>query len=139
MAGIRLFERIGPTGYMFPELACIADANEGGGLICYSDSAFGLFETGIAPNCGIVGIEENNKTSLSFSTFPNPFSETLTLEFADHSNYEIRLFDLTGKEMLLTNVKGSELTLPTSHLPAGTYIIQARSEDNVGIRKLIKN
>ena len=40
---------------------------------------------------------------------------------------------------LLTNIKGSDHTLPTSHLAAGTYIIQARSEDNVGIRKLIKN
>ena len=138
MGWSKVIERIGPLGYMFPELACVMDANEGGGLICYYDSTFGLYETGLAQNCGVVGIEEYNDKILGFSSFPNPFADQLTLEFNDHSNYEIKVFDLVGKELLVLNVLGSSHVLSTSHLPAGIYIIQVRSEDRTGIQKLIK-
>ena len=75
---------------------------------------------------------------MEFSSFPNPFADQLTLEFNDHSNYEIKVFDLVGKELLVLNVLGSSHVLSTSQLPAGVYIIQVRSEDRTGIQKLIK-
>ena len=127
-----------------PDLTCVEVDDPNLEMFSFSNFSFWFDpQTSFSTNCNnpcssVVGIEEDSDQVLGFSSFPNPFSDQLTLEFNDHSNYEIKVLNLIGKELLMMNVNGSSHVLSTSHLPAGVYIIQVRSEDRTGIQKLIK-
>lgn len=81
--------------------------------------------------------EEFQTTEITFS--PNPFTEHLLIEFEKESDYQIRIIDMLGKEILSSIVNGSKHSLSTSSLPVGTYLLQLISENGVEIKKVIKN
>jgi hypothetical protein len=128
-----------------PNLTCVEVDDPNSPMFSFGDGFVFSFDpqTSFSTNCNnpcssVVGIEEDNDQLSGFSSFPNPFADQLTLEFNDHSNYEIKVLNLIGKELMMMNVVGSSHVLSTSHLPAGVYVIQVRSEDRTGIQKLIK-
>ena len=82
-------------------------------------------------------VSKVNKTP-KLSIYPNPFSAQINLNFEKHSTYEMIILDLLGKEMLSTTVTGIRNSISTSSLPCGTYILQVKSSDGIGIKKIVK-
>jgi Leucine-rich repeat (LRR) protein len=71
----------------------------------------------------------------SYSIYPNPFSEILTIKSNDVIEV-IVITNLQGKEILRTNGQTKELDL--SHLSSGMYLLQMFSGEGVTVEKIIK-
>ncbi len=116
-----------------PNLFCIEVDNE-----VWSNNNWGIIDpqTSFSTNCtdGIADIE--TLTDLTIS--PNPFTDRVEVALEKHSDYEIRLLDILGKELLATQFNGTSYTLSTSELPKGTYLMHISSKDGVKVEKVVK-
>ena len=71
------------------------------------------------------GIEEQNQNS-GITIYPNPVGDELKIQNAELKIKEIKIFDLMGREVLKTEVRGqkSEVRINTSGFKQGIYIIE---------------
>ncbi len=116
-----------------PNLTCVEVDN-----VQWSNSNWTLIDaqTSFSTDCtdGIADIE--TLTGLTIS--PNPFTDRVEVALEKHSDYEIRLLDILGKELLATQFNGTSYTLSTSELPKGTYLMHISSNDGVRVEKVVK-
>lgn len=67
--------------------------------------------------------------------YPNPASGVLYVELNNAAVKQLRLLDVTGKEVLSQQVQSNKEAINTSSLPAGTYYLQMSGEQvNAGSR-----
>ena len=81
------------------------------------------------------GLEE--LTQESFSIFPNPAKEEITIE----SPYEIERIEISntlGITQKSLKVKGNKITVPISDLEKGTYLVSIRTSDGNHTKKIVK-
>ncbi len=73
------------------------------------------------------------------SMYPNPADEMVTLELENLMNLEIKILDVTGKQVSAVNIANtSKVELPVDYLSEGTYFIHVRSEEGYQVLKLSK-
>ena len=82
----------------------------------------------------IVQSIENNTLENLISVFPNPSIDRVFFKIPA-ANFTIRVYDNVGKEVALTN----ESSLDISNLNSGVYIAAIEMQEQVFIRKIIKN
>jgi hypothetical protein len=82
--------------------------------------------------CAVVGVESLNSES-SFSLYPNPASDIITVSGLP-VNSEIRIMDLTGKQMMTEKMLNTINTFDIHNLPQGVYILRS----TLAIRKIVK-
>ncbi len=77
-----------------------------------------------------------------FSLYPNPCEDVLHLRYSisDIRYPKFELLDASGRVMKsVEQAKGVDhQTIDVSDLPAGMYFIRMQSEDNVSMRKIVK-
>ncbi|HYD20040.1 MAG TPA: DUF4465 domain-containing protein [Flavipsychrobacter sp.] len=67
--------------------------------------------------------------------YPNPAADLLYVEVNNPAVKQLRVLDITGREVLSHQVRGSKEAINISSLPAGTYYLQMSGEQvNVGSR-----
>jgi hypothetical protein len=75
----------------------------------------------------------------SFTIFPNPASDHLTLKFAQNtSKAEIKIYNLLGELRSTSRKSSTESTIDISDLSSGVYIIEVTTEKNIMRQKFIK-
>jgi Zinc carboxypeptidase/Secretion system C-terminal sorting domain len=77
----------------------------------------------------------------SFTSYPNPFEEELTIEIInnDESEKSLIIYDISGKECLNEKFQGSQKTLQLGLLGRGFYLLKVFSNSGlIGSQKLIK-
>ena len=81
-----------------------------------------------------LGLSE--EINLSFSIYPNPATDILSIQNAENSYLEI--IDLTGKTVLnITNYNGSDISI--NQLMNGTYLVKATKNGTTGTKLFLKN
>jgi hypothetical protein len=72
----------------------------------------------------------------TFSIYPNPANEYVTINYHFKAGDEIQLTDALGKLLFITKIKtpSSDFLLPTSDLSPGIYFLKAGNE----VRKFVK-
>lgn len=89
-----------------------------------------------------VGIDET-AMSISLRAFPNPTSESLTLQVDDFqlSSLHFQLYDVQGKLLNKGEIVANETIINTSSMPSATYFIDVVNQHNKNIKsfKIIKN
>jgi len=87
------------------------------------------------------GVNTITKTNFAMTYYPNPFTQTLTIEFSKvMKNGEIYLFDLVGKVVLHKELTGQQTTLNTSTIDNGIYVMKVVSGDgDMFVGKVVKN
>jgi hypothetical protein len=92
-----------------------------------------------SPGCepGIVGLNELAGTS--FSVFPNPASELVTIDLgAEVSAFEVTIYDLTGAKVASqSSDSGSKMNFSLKGIAAGYYMLQVSQNGIVATSKLI--
>lgn len=73
----------------------------------------------------------------SFSYYPNPVKDVLNLK-SDHQISEIRIYDLTGKEIFAQNIQSSSKEITLSQLETGIYIVRIVINGKTETFKIIK-
>jgi hypothetical protein len=135
-----LIEIIGfKNSYMFPYDYCDAafDVNEGGGLRCYSDDNFPLYNPYYPYNCDfIVGFDEETTKDL-FVIYPNPVTSVLNIKgLSDPGNYSYNIYSMKGR--LVQSGKLNERTEVTE-LSSGIYFLKLFDNFNSAYLKFIKH
>ena len=96
-----------------------------------------IFDDGIwerlslAMNCA-VGINQHSKNT--FSVYPNPSQERISIESSDATWTSIEIIDLYGRVL---NKMAFEKTLNVEYLQNGTYFIRLNSDKESSIQKII--
>ncbi len=93
-----------------------------GGFVCVS----AINECGSSPEACLEvtvdftdALKDINKKG--YSIFPNPSATILNVLFDDHQTYEIALYDVLGRVVLLPAKYMEQAQIEVSQLPAGTY------------------
>ncbi len=90
-------------------------------------------------------IDDNLKKSLknnSFSIYPNPSNDVITLSFPDINNAinkEIIMIDVNGKITKSLKSSKNQFKIDINSLPTGVYIIKCKINNNVTYQKFIKS
>lgn len=73
----------------------------------------------------ISGVEENGFANSSMEIFPNPISESATINFSvEVNNAELTITDLNGKVIrIISNVNGNSYSFQRNNLAAGIYLV----------------
>ena len=94
---------------------------------------------------GIASIKNDSSTGVKeiisslLLVIPNPVIDIIHLQSVDIIK-TIRIIDLSGKQVLLTNPEMSgEITISVGHLNSGIYILQVKTANGQNISKFIKN
>lgn len=120
-----IVETIGPlNSYMLPEPhICVVDLYEGGRLRCYSDPEFGLYSTGISPECDyLVSVPEYSEEQ--FKVFPNPCEGVLNIHTAEElTGAELSIYNNMGKRVAYKASLSPQAIIDLSGLPQGIYCI----------------
>lgn len=76
----------------------------------------------------------------SFSIFPNPANESITIEFAENidNGTFADIYSIEGKLIKQVPIKQKKTEINISSLPAGIYIVEIAGNNGIAFRKLIK-
>ncbi|MEZ4888748.1 MAG: PKD domain-containing protein [Chitinophagales bacterium] len=84
-------------------------------------------------------IESRQNTSLFYSTFPNPFNQTLHLEFPQNTNLlQITILDASGKMIYFHDNPNKKITLQTESWQTGLYFLQVVTPTEVSSQRILK-
>ena len=81
------------------------------------------------------GISDNNKTKISI--YPNPAHSTLSVK-GFNSNATVRIFDVTGKNVMNKTVSVSSNDINVSNLVNGVYVVELNNGSTTEFVKFIK-
>lgn len=76
--------------------------------------------------------------TLEFTVSPNPTTGLLTVTPAQPCNYDLTVFDMTGKALLTRKDNNSATEIDFSALPAGKYILLLHDKKNHGTKTIVK-
>lgn len=85
---------------------------------------------------GIVSAEEYVDTDM-IQVYPNPASDYISLRSAKAEGIDLRIFDITGKEMMSFIGKNNGSYLDISELNSGIYLYTVKSGDKLDTGKLL--
>ncbi len=89
-------------------------------------------------NCSSLQLEHK------VNIYPVPFTDFIQVELVNNheGNFEVKLFDIQGRQLLTEKYKKSDqwsmFKINTQSIPEGTYLIQIISEKEIITKKLIK-
>ncbi len=112
------------------------------GLIGGKVSAAGFVINVVSPQT-ITGYEVtgiNDNSSATFNTYPNPFTDVLTISAEGTSIRSFEIFSVDGKKVMQGAINGNVETVNTSTLNKGIYMLSL--VDNNGartVKKVVKN
>jgi len=78
-----------------------------------------------------------NESMMNSTVYPNPFQSNLTIRSATQLE-EVRLFDLSGKELLQLPVAALEVELDLQQFANGVYILQLQTASGISTHQVVK-
>ena len=90
----------------------------------------------IPPNCNITTNIENEKTQTNFNIYPNPATDKITIEVPQNTTIEI--LNINGQIIQMINKNGNKMTIDLGNLSNGVFIIKAKTDKGITIKKFIK-
>jgi hypothetical protein len=100
--------------------------------------ANGVYRTTSPVSASTVGVAELNKTKISFSLSPNPATTTLQVNFRHEGSGNVEVRDLTGRVIMQQTSNGTGVVFNTENLPAGVYIVTAKTNEGSVTEKFVK-
>jgi aminopeptidase N len=100
---------------------------------------FGLHEYDPTLTLGITNNEEN---PVVFNIYPNPTTSKITATFSGlepGTKTQLILFDMKGKELLCSQTDSDSLTVDTSNLASGCYLVLVQNSFFREIKKICKD
>ncbi len=93
--------------------------------------------TSYSADLSTLGMDEIS--NLKFEMFPNPTSDYLNIQLPNNIiTASVGIYDMVGKQVLLTEIDKYNHNLNVSELSKGVYIVRLITQGKTGLRKLIK-
>ncbi len=84
-----------------------------------------------------LGVE--NLEVLDFKTYPNPSADIVTVQLInDFEEANVSLYDFSGRLVKEKNINSFDNGINLEGLGSGIYLMKVRSEDKLGVRRIIK-
>ncbi|MGI4741565.1 MAG: CotH kinase family protein [Janthinobacterium lividum] len=99
--------------------------------LAYLDAAFKPVTNGVLATQGPA-------QAVALQLYPNPASGSLSVEFGT-GPYQIMVQDMSGKNLLQTNVASGRSQVSIQSLPAGLYLVRVKSATSTAVQKLVVN
>ncbi len=84
-----------------------------------------------------LAVTEVSNANNQFEIFPNPASNNFTVKLTDAKNATIRVFDLTGKEVINTVSNGLESVIDCNQLNNGLYLVEVTADGSTSRQKVL--
>lgn len=103
-----------------------------------------VYKTSQVVNPAPVGIVEETTTPFTFSLYPNPASENITLNYSleESAKVSYTIYDLTGKQVQTesaTRFPGSQQqNIDVNNLSSGTYLVSINVNGSVITKRFVK-
>ena len=82
----------------------------------------------------------NELSEATFSIFPNPTSNSFTLQLNENKAVNLKIYDIQGRIVFQTEEVEMEQTIDASNWHSGYYIVSLQTENGqLQTKKLIKN
>lgn len=89
-------------------------------------------------DCANTGIFTTQYNKINYKVFPNPFKQSLTIEFTSNANRSISILDVQGKQVFdLQNFNQSILHLENQQMASGIYLLKIIEAEGLSTSKLI--
>jgi hypothetical protein len=75
--------------------------------------------------------------SVDCAFYPNPVINQANLRLANYANYNISVFDLSGKQVLTTSFSGNNYTFDRGNLSSGTYLLKVSGSGQSYSKKIV--
>jgi photosystem II stability/assembly factor-like uncharacterized protein len=88
----------------------------------------------------LIGDVEQFSLSSDFSVFPNPVSNTITVEISDlnQSEVDVTVFNMQGQLLIEQTISQARTEIDVSSIARGVYYIRVEDKDRTGVRKFIR-
>jgi len=107
------------------------DAGSGGSVVEAAVDDLYIYDLQSALSAG------NDPKTFKASIYPSPANEAVMVKLPGGTKGYIAMYDLTGKQLVRTELDGQELyRIPTGNIAAGTYFITVRTEHAVQSQKI---
>ncbi len=83
----------------------------------------------------VVGIRDYDRF---VNIYPNPVENSLNLTFSAFDATTLQVFDMNGKMIMSSSVKGETMHVAVNHLTAGTYFVRLTNGHDAAIAKFVK-
>jgi hypothetical protein len=86
----------------------------------------------------LAGTNEATVIDNSLKVYPNPAKESITVDFTSTNGADVSLTDIVGNKVVSTSATAgdSQITMNTSGLPTGMYILNVTTENGKAARKV---
>ncbi|MFH1004573.1 MAG: T9SS type A sorting domain-containing protein [Bacteroidota bacterium] len=76
----------------------------------------------------LLTVSDIKLTSNNINIYPNPFSNSTTLQIMNgvNTNYELRIYDLFGREVKKCEIRNQKTEISRGNLPSGMYFYQVK-------------
>jgi len=88
------------------------------------------------------GINSHSESDTFFNVYPNPTSETITIEFpgsGQNLDGTTHIFGIDGREVMCQNATGLKSEINVTNLTPGFYFIKLISNNKIATGKFVKN
>ena len=82
-------------------------------------------------------VDQFQVSGFKFQLFPNPAKDELNILFSQQGNYEVKIVDVMGKEILSATSSLQHPTFNIQHLSSGIYFVEVRSENYFAVKKFV--
>ena len=90
------------------------------------------------PTYSATSINENNLLSTLINVYPNPFIDEVKISNETKVNLDITILDVMGKIISTKKSNSDIISINTSELPQGIYLINVKSDDLSATYKVVK-
>ncbi len=86
----------------------------------------------------ILGVDCNNGQALEFAVYPNPATESVTIQLQRNASVKVEIISITGKLMRSELLEGNQFRMDVSDLTSGLYMIRMTNtiDKSVSVKKL---
>ncbi|MBL4586330.1 MAG: T9SS type A sorting domain-containing protein [Flavobacteriales bacterium] len=93
----------------------------------------------VIPDSIYLGVRDFEEENVSLGFYPNPVTQTVTMEVEKWRGMVVSIVDMTGREVLWAELHASEQRFGVGQLPKGVYVVVLKREGTtVARRKLVK-
>jgi len=93
---------------------------------------------GTLSTCTVTNINEITETSNTFSIYPNPSSDKITIKNNSSEQQELLIYSISGQLMIQKEINSPETNIEVTTLSPGIYIIKISGSANSFVTKMIK-
>lgn len=91
-------------------------------------------------NCVVLSVDaSNNAYNNSVKVYPNPANDYAVISLEDAISGTVSIFNLNGNVVQKEIINGKSITISTTNLASGVYVVNIISNKGLIVKKLVKN